>query len=124
MNNTYVSFYLSSNSFRLYSKAITILGRPPYIQFRVHSDGKTMIMLPTNKRSFTTFRIPKTIKKDTYNMRIYSKALCRILAKKLGWDTSMSYRIPGKLIEKQGLVIFYLSQAELIPKDSILDNCE
>ena len=41
-------------------------------------------------------------------------ALCRIMSGRFGWDTQSSYRVPGKLISKQRLVLLDVTGAEMI----------
>ena len=113
--NTYVSFYLRGNRIRIFRSTIRFLNTPPFIQFRFNDDGSSMIMEPNEVRSFTTLRVPENIYNDNGSMAIGSKALCRILADKLDWDINSSYRVPGRLIPSQGIVVFDLSKAELIP---------
>ena len=113
--NTYVSFYLRKNRIRIFRSTIRFLNTPSFIQFRFNNDNSSMVMEPHEVRSFTTLRVPQNIYSDNGSMAIGSKALCRILADKLYWDINSSYRVPGRLIPSQGLVVFDLSKAELIP---------
>ena len=88
------------------------------MQFRIHYDGTSMILEPHESRTFTTIRVPKNIYTEKGNMEVHSKGLCRLLANKLKWDINCSYRIPGKLIPQQQIVIFDLSKASVIPQSS------
>ena len=117
-NSTYVSFYLSSNTIRIFKSTVRFLGTPPFLQFRIHYDGESMILEPHEIRTFTTLRVPKNIYTEQGSMEVHSKVLCRLLADKLNWDINCSYRIPGKLIPQQKIVIFDLSKATVIPQSS------
>ncbi|MBQ2378058.1 MAG: hypothetical protein II297_06630 [Clostridia bacterium] len=71
-----------------------------------------------SSRTFTTLRVPKNIYDENGGMEVHSKGLCRILANRLGWDVSSSYRIPGKLIPRQKIVVFDLTSATIIPPNN------
>lgn len=114
VNKTYISIYFNSNSIYIFKKNIRFLGSYKFIQFRVNFENKTMIILGSNKNSFTTFRIPKNILNDNGYMAVHSKALCSILAYQFNWDKEYSYRVPGTLLSKQGIILFDLTRAEKI----------
>ena len=117
-NHTYVSFYLRENTIRIFKSTVRFLGTPQFVQFRVHYDGSSMILEPRPVRSFTTLRVPKNIYDENGSMEVHSKGLCRLLANKLEWDIASSYRIPGKLISSQKIVIFDLTSATVIPPNN------
>lgn len=70
-----------------------------------------MILLPYNKKTFQSLRVPETVNYDRWSMEISSKPLCLLLAHHFDWELSRSYRIPGKIYEQQPLVLFNLSRA-------------
>ena len=110
---TYISFYLSRGEMFVYHSAIEALGTPKCVQFKVHVDGPSMLMEPSDKKTFTSFRVPKLKNPDGVGrVRIYSKAFTHILAARQQWDTARSYRIPGKLLPGQKIAVFDLTQAE------------
>lgn len=97
----------------VYNSAIVALGVPKCVQFRVHVDGTSMLMEPSDKKTFTSFRVPKMKNPDGVGrVRIYSKAFTHILAARQHWDTSRSYRIPGRLLPGRKIAVFDLTQAE------------
>ena len=111
MDETYVSFYLRQNRIRIFRQTITAVGNPRFIRFMIKRDGSSLILLPYNKKTFQSLRVPETANYGRWNMEIGSKPLCLLLAHHLGWELSRSYRIPGKVYELQPLVLFHLSQA-------------
>ena len=117
-NNTYISFYLNGSTIRIFKKTVRAIGTPPFLQFLIHPDGRSMVMQPCDTRSFTTIRVPKNVYSDNGKTQAYSKGLCRLLANKLNWDINCSYRIPGRLIPHQQIVVFDLSQATVISQSS------
>lgn len=116
--STYISFYLSDNTIRIFKSTVRKLGTPPFLQFLIHPNGQSMVMQPYETRSFTTIRVPKNLYSDNGKTQAYSKGLCRLLANKLNWDINCSYRIPGRLIPQQKLVVYDLSQATVISQSS------
>ena len=117
-NNTYISFYLNDSTIRIFKKTVRAIGTPPFLQFLIHPDGRSMVMQPCETRSFTTIRVPKNVYSDNGKTQAYSKGLCRLLANKLNWDINCSYRIPGRLIPHQQIVVFDLSQATVTSQSS------
>ncbi len=112
MNNedTNLSFYLRSNAIHIFKDAIRVIGTPEFIRFRVHPDGTSMLMESYDRITLTSFRVPKNV--DTgRSLVVHSKAFCRIMANRLGWDISESYRVPGRMIPSENVVIFDLTKA-------------
>ena len=109
---TYVSFYLKDGKIHVYADAIRSLGTPDFIRFRLNQDGSSMIMEPYHKKEFQSIRV----KKENISGKLYfrCKPLCSLLEHTRGWDHSQSYRIPGRLIQKQCIVLFDLTQAAAI----------
>lgn len=109
---TYVSFYLKDGKIHVYTDAIRSLDTPDFIRFQLNQDGSSMIMEPYHKKEFQSIRI----KKDIISGKLYfrCKPLCSLLEHTRGWNHSQSYRIPGRLIQKQRIVLFDLTQAAAI----------
>lgn len=117
-NNTYVSFYLNDGKIHVYADAIRSLGFPDFIRFRLNPNGSLMIMEPYDKKEFQSIRV----KKKTISGKLYFRCrpLCSLLEHTRGWNHSQSYRIPGRLIQRQRIVLFDLTQATAISgRDSI-----
>ncbi len=71
-----------------------------------------MLMEPSDKKTFTSFRVPKLKNPDGVGrVRIYCKAFTHILAARQHWDNVRSYRIPGKLLPGMKIAVFNLTQA-------------
>ena len=111
MDETCVSFYLRQNRIRVFRQTITAIGNPRFIRFMIKKDGSSLILLPYNKKTFQSLRVPKTANYNRWSMEISSKPLCLLLAHHLGWERSNSYRVPGKIYKRQPLVLFDLSMA-------------
>ncbi len=52
-------------------------------------------------------------------MEVYSKGFIHGLSQRLGWDRGRSYRVPGKVLLQQGVVLYDLTQAQEIPNDGV-----
>lgn len=123
-DTTYISFYLKSNTIRIFKKAIRGLGLPQFIRFRVNSEGTSMVLEKYDRITLTSFRIPKNIEDVDGSMDVHSKPFCRLMAFKLGWDVEKSYRIPGRVIQHQKVVVFDLTQAVQITEDNRVNLLE
>lgn len=115
---TYISFYLKSNTIRIFKKTIRGLGMPKFIRFRVNPEGTSMLLEEFDRITLTSFRIPKNIDDIDGSMEVHSKPFSRIMAFKQGWDVEKSYRIPGKVIKHQKVAVFDLTQAVQISEDN------
>lgn len=116
---TYISFYLRENRIHVFCKTVRTIGEPRFVRFLINGDGTSMIMEPYDKMEFQSMRVPNGIYSMTGKMEFRSTPLCRLLSLRLGWDTMCSYRVPGKILTKQGLVLFDLASAFPIKSDAI-----
>ncbi len=112
-NDTYISFYLRESKIHVFRKTLAELGNPQFVRFRVHEDGKSMIMEAYDKKDFQSHRVPKKNRED-WSMEIHSMPLCNLIRNKLKWEEGKSYRIPGKAYPGQQLAVFDLTAAEII----------
>jgi len=109
--SAYISFYLKSGSILIFKSSIERLDCPDYIKFMVHQNGKSMLMIPYDKKCLTSFKTAKRSWKTGKSIIVHSKKFCEILAYRLGWDTDYSYRVPGKFDSELGAMVFDLSKA-------------
>ena len=114
MNDTYISFYLRANRIHIFVDALRGIRHPKYICFMIEENGKTLVLAPYPKKDYYSHRVPAGVYNGSKSMEISSKRLCRILADLYGWDLVASYRVPGTVIQKQDVVLFYLDKAEII----------
>lgn len=75
-----------------------------------------MIMEKYGKKTQTSFHVPYN--NTNYGMRIHSKRFCTGLAMAQGWDCSKSYRVPGKVMYSNEMIVFDLSHATEISSHS------
>lgn len=115
---TCISFYLKSNTIRIFKKTIYRLGMPGFIRFRVNKEGTSMLIEEYDRITLTSFRIPKNIDDLEGSMEVHSKPFSRLMAYKQEWNTEKSYRIPGKVIKHQRVAVFDLSQAVQITDEN------
>lgn len=91
------------------------MGRSAYVRFLINADTMQMIMQSYHKKEFTSFRVPKTLYMDLpgkhNSLRIRSRAFCRLLAARMGWDVDKTYRVPGIVYSKCHMVRFDLVKA-------------
>ena len=113
-NNTYVSFYLKDGMINVYTDAIRFLGEPNYIRFLLNGDGSSMIMQAYHKKEFQSIRVPKNADRTWTQTRFCSAAMCRLMTFALGWNQEKSYRVPGRFIPAQKIVVFDMTKATII----------
>ncbi len=123
-DDTYISFYLGMGKIHVFCNTVRAIGEPPYIRFLLEQSGLTMLMEPYDKKEFQSLRVPNAVYRKTGKMEFRSAAFCRLLAGKLGWDHTCSYRIPGQILPKQKLVIFYLTCAFPVESVHIIKSSE
>ena len=118
VDTTYISFYLRYNRIHIFCKALRDVGKPEFIRLLINADHMRLIMQPYHKKDFRSFRVPKAIYDHQHggneSMELHSQAFCLLLANRLGWDTTRSYRVPGIIYCDQNLVCFDLNRAALI----------
>lgn len=117
-DRTFISFYLRYNTMHVFYRAVREIGKPAFVKFLISGDDMKMVMQPHDKKEFVSFRVPQAIYHPQYHthkcFQIRSKAFCELLASRLEWDSTRSYRIPGTIYPNQQLVLFDLSAAEQI----------
>lgn len=113
-NKTYISFYLKDGVIHIYTDAIRFLGEPNYIRFLVNHNGSSMVMQAYDKKEFQSIRVHKNAERTLLQTRFRSAAMCRLMTYVLGWDKNKSYRVPGKYIHSQKIVVFDMPRAEII----------
>lgn len=115
-NNTYMSFYLRSDTFRVFTGALRVLDAPKYVRFLVNPDTLKMAMIEYDQKEFTSFKVSKKILYDSRRncLSIRSKKFCVLIADRMKWDRSKSYRVEGKIYPDQKVVVYDLSSAKAI----------
>lgn len=121
---TYISFYLRENRIHVFCKTVRTIGEPRFVRFLINGDGTSMIMEPYDKMELQSMRVPKGVYNMSGKMEFRSTPLCQLLSRRLGWDQMCSYRVPGRILTKQGLVLFDLMSAFPIKADTIDTDVE
>ena len=119
VNDTYMSFYLRANRVHIFVDALWKIGQPKYICFMIEENGKTLVMAPYPKKDFYSHRVPPGVYNGSKSMEVCSLRLCRILADLYAWDLDASYRVPGTIIQRKNIAMFYLDEAEVIEHDEM-----
>ena len=110
---TYISFYFRNNTIHIFQSTIKSLGNPEYVRFRLSDDRRKMVMEPYDKKEITSFKTKKN--SDNFpRMQVRGKRFCTLMIREMGWNPELSYRIPGKLFERQNIVLFNLEGAKEI----------
>lgn len=113
-NKTYVSFYLKDGYIHVYNAALRFLGQPNYIRFLLNQDGSSMVMEPYHKKEFQSIRVRKNMDRGLEKTCFGCVSLCRLMTYALGWNPKKSYRVPGRYIPAQKIVVFDMTQATII----------
>lgn len=114
MNETYISFYLRYNRIHVFTNALREIGEPSRICFMIGENGHSLLMVPYKKRDFRSHYVPRDVYSGCDSMEINSMKLCRIIAFIHNWDVRQSYRVPGRILPDEQLVIFNLDGASII----------
>ena len=101
----------------MFCRALRTIQEPRFVRFLINDDATAIVMEPYDKIAFQSIRVPKRVYHKAGTLEIYSAPLCQLFSRRLGWDSTRSYRVPGKILEKQGVVWFDLSSAVQIKTD-------
>ena len=93
----YVSFYMRSNTIRIFKSTIRAMGTPKFIRLRIHETEGTMIIEPYDRITFSSFRVPFPLNEAKEGLDIHSKRFIRIVAAPMRWDMERTYRVAGEL---------------------------
>lgn len=114
MDSTNISFYLRNNRIHIFVEALRGIGSPRYVYFLMGENGDSLVMAPYDKKDFYSHRVSPSVYDGKKSLELTSIRLCRLLAQMFNWDTDKSYRVPGVVIPKQQIAIFYLGKAVII----------
>ena len=117
--STYISFYSKTGCIRIFKASVRAIGLPKFIRFRINEDATSLLLEPFDRISLTSFRVPANLNEEEGNMEVYSKGFIHGLSQRLGWERGRSYRVPGKVLPQQGVVLYDLTQAQEIPNDGV-----
>lgn len=116
MMDTYISFYLRNNRIHIFVEALRGIGSPKYVCFMIADDGDSLVLAPYDKKDFHSHRVSAAFYNGKRSLELTSLRLCEILSTEFGWDCTKSYRVPGRVSQKQGVVVFDLRKATAIEK--------
>ena len=111
---TYLTIHMNPYYIRVFRNALKTIGTPPYVRFLIEPETARMAMTAYDRKSFTSFKVSARAvlygnKSDC--VKIHSHLLCKALFRQFGWDTTRTYRIPGKMFPEQKVVVYSLSEA-------------
>lgn len=118
-DSTYISFYSKSGCIRIFKASVRAIGMPRFIRFRINEDATSLLLEPFDRIMLTSFRVSAKLDDEEGKMEVYSKPLVQGLSQQLGWGNGKSYRVPGKVLLRQGVVLYDLTKAQEIPNDGI-----
>lgn len=109
--NLFASFY--GRDFRLHFTRDTIraLGCPRYISIKVNKDMTSFIILPAVDKDVMSFRVPENLFHGSNKMRISSQGFIVDMFQKNNWNMDASYRVDGRYLPKNNVVMYDLADA-------------
>lgn len=116
MNATHISFYLKAYRIHIFIEALRGIENPHRICFMLSKDGRSLAMLPYEKRDFKSHEISRKVYQGGRSFEISSYRLCSMLAELHSWNKERSYRAPGIIDVERRLVLFDLTNAKTIGK--------
>ncbi len=102
------------NRIRFYKSLLQALGSPKYIHLMVNPETKTIAVQSIPKEERGCIVINSHLWKEN-SYEIYSQFLTHQLFQTLGWiDTTVSYRLKGKVLPSDSAAVFLSTDAEII----------
>lgn len=92
------------------------MGCPRFVCFMMGDNADTLVLAPYHKKDFHSHRVSQSVYNGKGGLELSSFPLCQMLAAEHGWDINKSYRVPGNLRKKDGvlMVAFNLQMASAI----------
>ena len=106
----------------MFISALNGIGCPHRICFLISSDGKTLLLIPYEKRDLKSHGISPQVYHGGKGCEIHSYKLCHILASQYHWDLNRSYRVPGWIDSRKQVASFDLVSAKIIDQPEIISN--
>lgn len=111
MNEVFLSFYLKANRIHVFADSLRVIGSPANICFMLDEKGNTLILRPYPKKDFHSHRVPMDVYRGKKHMEVNSRKLCSMIADMRQWNRTISYRVPGVVLPRQQICVFYLNRA-------------
>lgn len=118
--SVYISFYVKASRIRIFKDSVRSIGMPKFVRFRISPDAKLIVLEPYDRITLSSFRVPKSFDTEDIRMDVSSKSMVDALAQRMHWNKDWSYRVPGRYLLQQNVVVFDLRRAEVIPGDDRL----
>ena len=104
-----LSFSLTSGKIEIFLKTLDVLNYPEFFRFLFNPHLDMLAIQVCKIDDEGAKRLP--IQKPEIGLAIKNTDLVRLVYLSCGWNTRISYRVPGEFIQEAGLVNFDLNKA-------------
>ena len=119
-NKFIILFNLRYYRMRINKQSFFTIGYPKRIRLLIHPERKELVIQPCNKYETLSFKVPNDFNEDNHGFELNSIKLTEMLADDIGWDMNKSYRIYGRYVEKENVVVFPLNEYEIATQENDL----
>jgi len=100
---------------RIHKQTLHMLGDPKFVQLLVNPSAQAIAIRCSTAKDYHAHRVQWQLLSDNQCCEIYSKYLVETISTAVMYLDSMhTYRIPGKLYEKEQLACFNLKDAACV----------
>ena len=102
---------------RINQQTILDMGYPTMVRMLISPEKKELVVQPCNSYEKLSFKVPNDFGEDSHGFELSSIALTDLLVDTMGWDMDTHYRVYGRYIKKENIVVFDLKKFEVVLND-------
>ena len=124
MENSKYTIFFSTKWYkiRINQQSILDIGYPKRLRILINPEKKEMVVQPCNKYEKLAFKVPNDFGDTSHGFELSSAKLTGLIVDTMGWTRGVHYRICGKYIEEENIIVFPLTQYEIMAGEEIEEN--
>lgn len=116
--NKYTIFFSTKwYKIRINRQSILDMGYPKRIRILINPEKKELVLQPCNVYEKLAFKVPNDFGDNTHGLELSSISLTDLLTDTMGWKKDVHYRIRGRYIKKENIIVFPLTQYEIMTNE-------
>ena len=112
-----ICFSIKFNRIRVNQQTILDMGYPKLVRLLINPETKELAIQPCNSHEKLSFKVPKDFAENKHGFELSSITLTQLLVDKMGWDLNTHYKVYGRYVKKENIVVFSLNEYEEVQNE-------
>lgn len=124
MENSKYKMFFSTKWYkiRINQQSILAIGYPKRVRLLINPEKKEIALQPCNEFEKLAFKVPNDFGDDTHGFELSSISLTELIVDTMNWTRDVHYRVFGRYIEKENIIVFPLTQYETVMGEETEEN--